>query len=82
MFSGGPKLSGFEVDFLIGRNIVLEYNGYSHYPINDPYKLTQYFAWKYRKLAELGCQLVLIQWRDWELLERKEKQMEQLVTMI
>jgi hypothetical protein len=61
---------------------VLEYNGFNHYCINSPGKLTRYYAWKYRKLRQLGFEVVLIEAEEWERLERKEKQIEQLVAAI
>jgi hypothetical protein len=75
----GSKIFGFEIDFLIGRKVILEYNGYSHYCINSPEKLTKYFKYKYSRLERMGFLVNLIDFSEWGILELKNKQMELLV---
>ena len=48
-------INGFEVDFLIGKSLILEYNGFHHYYTNhDPLKLTLRDIWKREILKKRG----------------------------
>jgi hypothetical protein len=65
-FVAGPLINGFEVDFLIGDRIVLEYNGCSHYCINRPKELRRYNKYMYRRLEEMGFQVNQIEFDKWQ----------------
>lgn len=81
-FLAGPKIFGYEVDFIVGKHVIVEYNGFKHYYINAPTRLTRLYEWKYDRLRRMGFNVVLIAGREWEQLERKEKQIEELVCRI
>lgn len=82
-FKSNLYINGFEVDFLIGKNLILEYNGFHHYCTNyEQLKPNFKHSWKKHIFQKRGFVYCDISFEEWDRLENNIEQRNFLIHKI